>query len=148
VLTNVELQSSELAASSQIQSNYVQTQMQIKQSWEISQPKTPASKPSLPEKKFVFNKCKLSALTLQVLNDSRLPISVKESGVVIDRLFEQMVSFGPRDLINPGSRGYLLGVEVIFDQFPDLKIREGKNGELKTNPKVLYYIITRTRKRK
>ena len=57
------------------------------------------SKPALPNTKYFFNQSKLSEVILHTLNVSRLPITIKETGVVDNCLFNQMIDFAPRDLM-------------------------------------------------
>jgi hypothetical protein len=49
----------------------------------------------------------------------RVPLKRQMVNELIELLFEQMKVIAP---INPSSRGYVLGVEALFDTFPVLEI--------------------------
>jgi hypothetical protein len=68
--------------------------------------------------KFVFNSNKCTKVTLDAIA-MRVPLKRQMVNELIELLFEQMKVIAP---INPSSRGYVLGVEALFDAFPVLEI--------------------------
>jgi len=78
-------------------------------------------------------------IELAELEQKRISLTPKEVIELVNSLFDQMRLFS--SVIQPGSTGYLLGVEAVLDVFPNLTISEKKNkgGGVKENTRVSYY---------
>jgi hypothetical protein len=70
------------------------------------------------KEKFIFNSNKCSQVTLDAIS-MRVPLKRQMIKELIELLFEQMKVIAP---INPLSKGFILGVEGLFDRFPSLEI--------------------------